>query len=179
MVVTRQGICLIHVARHIKIDMLQLNDYSAVANAGVRFFLSYIPFLSFFLLVIFLKNEETEALAIAFNLRLIMVSGLVAVVLLLLYGYPVWILRNRIRNQKIVDLAQVTRALRGDRGAANSIVIQGLGKPTTTSDLLTHQMFLESRWEWPIASHVQKLILFGLLPPLTWVMAAIIENSMY
>jgi hypothetical protein len=48
-----------------------------------------------------------------------------------------------------------------------------------SGDLLMHQMFIESRWEWPIASHVQKLILFGLLPHLTWVVAAMIENAMY
>jgi hypothetical protein len=34
-------------------------------------------------------------------------------------------------------------------------------------------------WEWPIAAHVQKLILFGLLPPLTWMLAATIENNIY
>jgi hypothetical protein len=45
--------------------------------------------------------------------------------------------------------------------------------------LLTYRMFLDSLWDWPIASHVQKLILYGLLPPLTWVVAAMIENAMY
>ena len=60
-----------------------------------------------------------------------------------------------------------------------AISIQGRGVPTLTPDLLTHQMFVESRWEWPIASHLQKLILFGLLPPLTWVLAATIEYALY
>lgn len=179
MVVILQGRCLIHVARNIKIDFLQLSDYSAIANAGVRFFLAYIPLLSFLLLVLLLKDKETEALAIAFNLRLMLASIIGEVMLLMLYGYPVWILRNRIRDQKTLELAQVIRALRGDKQAITKIQIHDLDAPVTAADLLTHQMFLESRWEWPIAAHVQKLILFGLLPPLTWVLAAVIENTLY
>jgi hypothetical protein len=74
---------------------------------------------------------------------------------------------------------RITLALRGDDNAMSKLSIQGRGAPTTTVDLLMHQMFIESRWEWPIAAHVQKLVLFGLLPPLAWVLAAMIENAMY
>jgi hypothetical protein len=101
------------------------------------------------------------------------------VAILLPYVYPVWILKNRIRDKKIAEMGQITRSLRGDDDAMSKISIQGRGAPTTTVDLLMHQMFIESRWEWPIASHLQKLILFGLLPPLTWVVAAMIENAMH
>jgi hypothetical protein len=46
-------------------------------------------------------------------------------------------------------------------------------------DKKQHELGKVYRWEWPIASHLQKLILFGLLPPLTWVVAAMIENTIY
>ena len=45
--------------------------------------------------------------------------------------------------------------------------------------LMVKQMYLESRWEWPLASNIQKIIVFGLLPPAAWVMAAVVENLLF
>ena len=40
-------------------------------------------------------------------------------------------------------------------------------------------MYYEDRikaiWEWPFELHVRRLVIFGLLPPLTWVLAAGVE----
>ena len=40
-------------------------------------------------------------------------------------------------------------------------------------------MYYEDRvkniWEWPIEAHIRRLVIFGLLPPLTWVLAAAVE----
>jgi hypothetical protein len=175
-VIVSQVVSLIHAARHIKIDFLQLNDYAAIANPGVRMFLYNIPFLGLMPLLMLYGDDAVNT---AFLMRMSLVMVFTTVVMVLPYVYPVWILRNRIRDKKIAEMEQIALALRGDKEAVKTIVIQGLGTPTTTADLLTHQMFLESRWDWPIASHVQKLVLFGLLPPLAWVLAAMIENAMY
>jgi hypothetical protein len=112
-------------------------------------------------------------------LPLLLIIAFILVAVLLPYVYPVWILRNRIRDKKLAEMGQITRSLRGDKEAVKTMNIHALDAPTTAADLLTHRMFLDSLWEWPIASHLQKLILFGLLPPLTWVVAAMIENTMY
>jgi hypothetical protein len=112
-------------------------------------------------------------------MRISLMIVLLAVAVLLPYIYSIWILRNRIRDKKIAEMGQITLALRGDKEAVKTINIHALDAPTTAADLLTHRMFLDSLWDWPIASHVQKLILFGLLPPLTWVVAAMIENAMH
>jgi len=69
--------------------------------------------------------------------------------MLLTYLYAAWVLRDRIKDTKIAEMDQITLALRGDKETVKTIVIRGLGTPTATADLLTHQMFLESRWEWP------------------------------
>jgi hypothetical protein len=167
---------LAHAARHIKIDFLQLNDYAAIANAGVRLFLAVIAWLIINTLMMLFVDEPTTTVSM---MRLSLVFGFVATAMLLPYAYPVWILRNRIRDKKIAEMGQITLALRGDKEAVKTIHIHALDAPTTAADLLTHRMFLDSLWEWPIASHVQKLILFGLLPPLTWMLAAMIENAMY
>jgi hypothetical protein len=111
-------------------------------------------------------------------LPLLLIMAFILMAVLLPYVYPVWILRNRIRDKKLAEMGQITRSLRGDKEAVKTMNIHALDAPTTAADLLTHRMFLDSLWEWPIASHMQKLILFGLLPPLTWVVAAMIENTM-
>ena len=40
-------------------------------------------------------------------------------------------------------------------------------------------MYFEDRvtnnGEWPIEAHIRRLVIFGLLPPLTWVLAAAVE----
>ena len=52
---------LVHAARHIKIDFLQLNDYAAVANPGVRVFLCFIPIFSAVPLEVLLRSATTAA----------------------------------------------------------------------------------------------------------------------
>jgi len=73
----------------------------------------------------------------------------------------------------------VAAALAGDADAIQAVYAKTPVERISESDLLTRQMFIESRWEWPIAAHVQQLILFGLLPPMTWVLAAVVENLLY
>ena len=37
--------------------------------------------------------------------------------------------------------------------------------------------FIESLWDWPVAPHIQRVILFGMLPLITWVLAGMVENA--
>ena len=91
--------------------------------------------------------------------------------------YPVLVLRNRVREEKEKELKNVFQSLGSDSANFGSLKLSAT--PQHKSDLLTHLMFVESRWEWPIASHVTKLVLWGLLVPLTWVLSATIENVLY
>jgi hypothetical protein len=95
----------------------------------------------------------------------------------LLYFYPVLVLRNRVRKEKEKELKAVLQSLGSDSASFASVELSPT--PRHKSELLTHLMFVESRWEWPIASHITKLVLWGLLVPLTWVMSATIENVLY
>jgi hypothetical protein len=163
-----------YAARNIEIDLLQLDVYSVIANPAVRIALFSIALLSLFPLMALFSGSEEEGRIIwpmAIATLLICVSAVLS------YGYPVLVLRNRIRDKKKLELDKVYRCLQGDKEAVSPLSIQSGDAPTP--DLLTQKMFLESRWEWPIASHLQKLILFGLLPPFTWMLAAMIENAMY
>jgi hypothetical protein len=171
-----QCMSLVHVARNLEVDLLQLRQYSNIANPLIRLVVLLLAAFSLFLPPIVLADDPrfTTAATAAATL------GLLAVLpILLLYGYPILILQRRVRDEKHSELNSILQLLTGDDEAIKSIVIQGRGVPMTTADLLTHQMFVESRWEWPIASHIQKLILFGLLPPVVWALATTVEHVIY
>lgn len=175
-IVLSQIISLTHAASHIKIDLLQLGAYSAIADPLVRLLVYLIPVISAFPLLILYVVDPIEVA----NITLVVLVFLLFVCLVLLaYAYPVWVLRNRIKAAKEHQLNLITRCLQGDKEAIRTINIHSLDAPTTATDFLTQRMFIETLWEWPIASHVQKIALFGLLPPFTWVLASMIENALY
>jgi len=175
-IVSTQVLALNHAARTIKINLPQLDRYSTIANPAIRLSILHLFGLSGIALMIpFVSDPEfTESLKLVLLLMVAVAWPIVAA-----FFAPAFILRNRIRSRRQQELEAIYRSLDGDDQAIRTINISPHGVPVTTSDLLTHQMFIESRWEWPIAGHVQKLILFGLLPPVTWVLAAIIENTLF
>ena len=77
---------------------------------------------------------------------------------------PVYLLRNRIRTMREARMGEVIDSL--ERGGADQA-------------LMTELMFLESRSDWPIARQFRQLVLFGVLPPITWLLAAVVENTIY
>jgi hypothetical protein len=172
--VNAQAYSLRYAARHIEVDLLQLDDYPVIANAAVRVALFGIAIVSIYPLMALYGSSE-EAGRVFWPMAILLL--LLCILITASYGSPIVILRNRIRDKKKLELDKVHRCLQGDNEVVSPLSIKCGDAPTP--DLLTQKMFLESRWEWPIASHVHKLILFGLLPPLTWVVAAMIENAMY
>ena len=48
-------------------------------------------------------------------------------------------------------------------------------KHFTPADLMFYEDRIKAIWEWPFEAHVRRLVIFGLLPPLTWVLAALVE----
>ena len=166
-----QAKSLTMIAHSIDIDLSQTDIYTRLSSPLVRllvfvlFFLTIIP-------LIHLLGEPSIALLLGIFV-LVSALGFAS-----LYLYPVWIMRSRIRKAKQQQLVAIGQALQGDRDALESLT-EALGHAPQKTDLLIMQMFVESRWEWPIASHVQKLMLFGILPPLSWAMAATVENLLY
>ena len=169
-----QSQSLNHAAHHLNIDLLQLSRYPNIASPLVRFIVVVFLVLTIVQVVVLFDPAFSKVMLLA-TLALVGVS----IPPLLLYAFPVLVLRNRIKEEKERELGIVFQALEGDDEAIKSGRIRSRVIPPSIADLLTQRMFIESLWEWPIATHVQKLILFGLLPPLTWVIAAVIENTLY
>ena len=126
-----------------------------------------------FLLLILEELNEAVWLVTFFAL----LSGLLIVAMYLL---PVIVLRNRVRRQRENELIVIYEALtNGEPVVEFEGQLSQQLEPTSKSDLLIQQMYVESRWDWPVGMHVQRVVLFGLLPPFTWVMAAFVENVIF
>lgn len=171
-----QIISLTKVAKDIEIDLFQLPDYARLASPTIRVIILVLIVSSILPIFMFLVDDPTITAQLT---KLMIVVWLIILPALVAWWYPVFILRNRIRQKKTEELEAVLQAIQGNDAALHNSCIPMRGREVSTADLLSHQMFIESRWEWPIASHVQKLVLFGLLPPATWVLAAMIENALY
>ncbi len=172
-IVIQQIRTLLQVAREINIELLNLDHYTAIASPFIRYVTIVLFAFSGFPPLILLDDPTlSSGLSVVGVLML-----LVYVPILTGYFIPIFILRNRIRDAKRLALNAITQARSGDQAVLDSLKMPHGDLPAP--DLLTQQMFLEARWEWPIASHLQKLILFGMLPPLTWVLAALVENILF
>ena len=171
-----QIIGLTKVAKTIQIDLFQLPDYAKLASPTIRVIIIVLVMSSIMPVFMFLVDDPVITAQVT---KLTVAVWLIVLPALAAWWYPILILRNRIKLKKTEELSALLLAIQGDDSALNNSCIPRRGQEISTADLLTHQMFIESRWEWPIASHVQKLVLFGLLPPLTWVLAAMIENALY
>ncbi len=86
-----------------------------------------------------------------------------------LFFLPVLLMRRRIKSKKEEGLKRIMAMIAESKS-------QDEHERTGRSALLTEQMFIESRGEWPVGALIQKLVLFGLLPPLSWALAAKMEN---
>jgi len=172
-VVTRQLVGLKYVARQIRVDLLNADFYSVLANAMVRsvglciagvciITLSYIAYTA---------DDELTTLEMMALLMPWYLSGLVVVSLYLL---PFNEFRKRIRFLKHRELAAVNAALHGDEQALSISLLEGEPVPSKI-DLLYYQERIRQIREWPFTDRIRALVLFGILPPLTWVIAALIE----
>ncbi len=162
-VVLQQHLMLMRLARQLPIRISQLINYQPISNPFVRMVIVFSLMSTLFPVVLLTSDVvPTEAVVMAsfsFGSFLVISS---------LYFAPVVVLRNRIRD--VANKAQL--ALAQDMAATDLTEVEH-------DRLMMRQMYLESRWEWPIASNVQRIIVFGLLPPAAWVMAAIVENVLF
>lgn len=163
MVYWQQLVTLTRLARHLPLKISQLIRYQQISNPFVRLVIVF-SFLSTLFPISLLVPDKVPVEAVV--LTSITVGAFLTVCAL--YLIPVTILRNRIHdllNQALLTVADQMK----DENLTDK----------EHEQLMTKQMYLESRWEWPLASNIQKIIVFGLLPPAAWVMAAAVENLLF
>ncbi len=151
-------------AKSMTVNLALLDGYSAVSNSFVRVVTLFCVIAAFLVMGTALL-ENDSLLSIVF-----IAAILIVLPFFVLLGRPIFVLSKRVKEQKQIQTRTIQVKL---------LNLPEDSAPGTRSDLLSEQLFIESRWEWPISTHLQKLTFFGLLPPLSWVLAAVIENLLY
>jgi hypothetical protein len=169
----RQVAELVQIAKKVRIDLLETDFYSTLANPMLRFVGLYIFGLCVITMsfLVFTEGEYGTG-----QMMLIMMPWyLPGLVLMSLYMIPYNIFSKRMKVVKTLELNKVSSALKGSRESLKDSLIGPDRANLTMVDLLYYQVRIKSVREWPFTDRLRALVLFGILPPLTWVIAAFIE----
>lgn len=90
--------------------------------------------------------------------------------------HPVRVIRDRVAEIKQREIDAVRTALTGDRSSLDNSQIAHISDEFSAPDLMMYEQYVKDIWEWPIQGYVQRLLLYVLLPPLAWVLAALVEQ---
>ena len=169
----RQLICLMSVVQKIRIDLLNADFYSNIANIMVRHVGLYI-FGVCIISLSFIVFTEGE-LGPSEMMVAMMPWYLPGLIIITLYLIPFNHFRRRVHFVKHQELASVASALSGNVHALNKTLLHDEPTPVSKINLLYYQDRIRAVREWPFTDRIRALVLFGILPPLTWVIAALIE----
>ena len=173
-VAMRQLISLMRVTGQIRIDLLDSEFYSTLANSMVRHIGLYIFGVCILTLSysVFTDGELTTT-----EMMFIMMPWyLPGLIIISMYLVPYSRFRRRMRYYKLQELNSVSAALNGNINALQHSLLWDEVVPSKI-DLLYYQDRIRDIKEWPFTDQIRALVLFGILPPLTWVIAALIEIS--
>ena len=169
----RQLAELSKIARKVRIDLLETDFYSTLANPMLRFVGLYIFGLCVTTMSFLVFTEGEYDIG---QMMLIMMPWyLPGLLLMSLYMIPYNIFSKRMRIVKLLELNKVSGALRGSRDSLKDSLIEDEKENLTKIDLLYYQDRIQKVREWPFTDRLRALVLFGILPPMTWVIAALIE----
>jgi hypothetical protein len=163
----KQAKILSSIATDVPIELHRLDVYQLLANMFIRITIGGFVTVSFAIAAFVIADVP-----LSYSVALVALVFVVLLPIIIAFGHPIWIIRRRVHEKKMQTIEHILNEIDALDLAIDSDRNQH-------AYLTTQQMFVESRWEWPIASHIQKLILFGFLPPLTWVFASVIENSVF
>ena len=164
---------LVRSARRVRIDLFRMDRYHCYATPLVQITGTLAVFLSIILLMPSFLGSAYGSLVPPL-LLLFLVTGALT---LSVWIWPVITLRNRVNAEKVRELERVDQALRGY--TENGVEAPGIDISTLKPfELIQYQSHVRNLPTWPLHAHAQRLAIFGVLPPLSWVMAALIENAL-
>lgn len=171
-IILRQLISLMRIVRRIRIDLLNAGFYSTLANAMVR----HVGLYVFGVCIISLSYIVfTEGELSAGEMMVVMMPWyLPSLIIISLYLIPFNYFMKRMRSRKLQELNCITAALGGNYQALDHSLLCDEAS-VSKIDLLYYQDRIAAIKEWPFTDRIRALVLFGILPPLTWVIAALIE----
>jgi len=79
-----------------------------------------------------------------------------------------------MHSEKVQELNSINAALSGNFKALENSLLLGEDHPLKIA-LLSYRDRITEIKEWPFTERIRALVLFGILPPLSWVIAALIK----
>ena len=161
------------IARTYPVDLLTPELNNIISNPLIRFLLVGLIAISFGLLVFEMipYNSMQRRLLLAGSIGIVIWLALVLLSLI-----PLFTLKSRISVAKIQELSCIRRAMQGDMGGLNQSQLADRMHEFTLPDLMYYEDRIKNIWEWPFEAHVRRLVIFGLIPPITWILAAVVES---
>lgn len=173
-VLFRQLLCLQSVCARIRVSLLEADQYAVLANPMLRFLRLYI----FGVCIIFVSFTVFTSGELGFSALLVLMMPfyLPGLFILTLFMLPYNRFKRRIHVAKTLELNHVHRALvKGDKAhLASTLIGEDIDKLSRV-DLLYYEERIGRIKELPFTDKIRSMLLFGVLPPLTWVIAALIE----
>jgi len=168
----RQVVVFRRVARSFEVDLMMPELNNVLSNPLIRFVIVGLLALSFALLLLQLvpfSSQQTRVVEAG------LIGGLVWAVLIVVSFFPLLTLKSRIAVAKAMEISVVRNALQGDFSAVDSSQFGDKLRDFSPADLMYYEDRIKNVWEWPVEAQIRRVLIFGLLPPLTWVLAAGVE----
>ena len=155
---------------HIKIDLFQPHRLLPFARVATSSTLSLIGALALFPILFFDSDTPLSGALPGFIAT--------AIPIFLLLAVPIWPVHRRLLKAKEEMLLQ-TQILIRDKTAEITIESLGQNKVEALAPLLTFQRHISQISSWPFdLGALTRLALYLIIPPLTWVGAALIEKGL-
>jgi hypothetical protein len=153
------------VAEEIRISLFENKLYTFFSDLFIYSIIITLVYISGFFFTLSLLNMG--------SFELILFILLISSPMLAITFLPVAKIAKRIRAAKQVELEK-THQLISDE--VQSLKSDKLYMNTKLMEFYNYREWLLSIWVWPFATQIQKLILFGMLPPISWFAGAYLEN---
>ena len=160
--------------KHVKVDLLRIDQTAAFSRYGVRLAGAIIGLAvawaaCLVLISSLIGNPFTESS----NQVGLLLVGIYLVVTIAVFVFPQLGVRARIRDEKLRLHLQLSESL-ADMGGARALLEDDARHATS---VLANRTYIESLPEWPARQHTPlRLTLFLLLPLLSWSAAALVEE---
>lgn len=97
--------------------------------------------------------------------------------LLVMFLMPLLPLKKKIQQQKEQQIKLITQAIVGDKAALKDSYLHQQNPNVTLMEMIQFRQYIEKLNDWGIdAPALKKVSLYVLLPPMTWVAAALVEQ---
>ena len=151
-----------------EVDILYTNKLAPFLRAGIR---STLAFMGAYALFPLLRFDDLTYLL--FNPAVLIFIPIVITMILI----PVLPLRARIRTIRIKELELVEKAINGQREALDTTRLREEKQQLSIVDLITYKKIIHDIKDLPVSIPIAfRLMLYILLPLLTWVAASLVDK---